>query len=149
MLKDKLFSEYKRAMREKNATLKGAISELRGAVKNAEIANGEVDDQKILNIIKKCVKETHESMEGFEKAGYTEQVEACKARLAIFEEYLPQSASEDQLKSAVSQAVEETGASSMRDMGAVMKRAKELIANLGLDADGKALSVLVKGSLNG
>jgi uncharacterized protein YqeY len=151
MNKDILKELYIQAMRDKNETLKVTIAEIRGAVQYAETSKGretEVDDAEIVTIINKCVKECKESLEGFEKAGYSEQVDFCKAKLQIFESLLPESISNELLEDLVTVIIHENGATSMRDMGTVMKASKEAINKRNLNFDGKMLSEIVKKLLN-
>ncbi len=151
MLVERLKKEYMTAMREKNAVAKEAISDIRSAIQYAEAKKGrkkDIDDAEIINIIKKCVKECKESIEAFGKAdGYEDQVNSYKSKLEIFEAYLPKAASEDQTTDAVNKAIETTSATSMKEMGLVMKEAKNIISSLDLDVDGKLLSQIVKAKL--
>ncbi|HEV8140623.1 MAG TPA: GatB/YqeY domain-containing protein, partial [Pyrinomonadaceae bacterium] len=85
-------------------------------------------------------------VEQFEKAGRQELADKEKAEIAIIDTYLPQAASQDEIDQAVAAAISETGASSMKDMGAVMKAAMAKLA--GKNADGKMVSERVKAKLS-
>ena len=152
MLAERLKKEYMNAMREKNIIAKESISDIRAAIQYAETKKGrkkDVDDAEIITMIKKCVKECKESIEAFEKAeGYEGQVNEFKGKLEVFESYLPKAASEEQTADAVDKAIEEVSATSMKEMGLVMKEAKNIIAALDLDVDGKLLSEIVKSKLS-
>jgi uncharacterized protein len=151
MLVERLKKEYMTAMKEKNANAKEAISDVRGAIQYAETKKGrkkDIDDAEIINIIKKCVKECKESIDAFGKAeGYEEQVNSYSAKLKVFESYLPNSASEEQTKDAVDRAISAVSATTMKEMGMVMKEARNIISSLDLDVDGKLLSEIVKSKL--
>ena len=154
MIKNKLKADFMKAMREKNKSLKLVVSEIRGAIQVAETSKGrktgEADDTEILSIIKKCAKECKESLEAFKKAGtsYEVQVNELNTKLVLLESYLPQNASQEQLQEAVTNAITFTGATTMREMGSVMKEARTALTELGMGIDGKALSDIVKASLS-
>jgi uncharacterized protein YqeY len=92
------------------------------------------------------VKQRRDSVEQFEKAGRTELAAKEAAEITVIEAYLPQAASADEIAAAVSAAVAETGATSIKDMGTVMKAAMSHLA--GKSADGKMVSDAVKAKLS-
>jgi uncharacterized protein YqeY len=95
--------------------------------------------------LQSLVKQRRDSVEQYEKAGRAELAEKERAEIAVIEEYLPRAASREEIERAVEEAVAETGASSPKEMGAVMKAALARLA--GRNADGKVVSELVKSKL--
>ena len=125
MLKEKLMGDLKESMREKDVIRKNVIQMVRAAILQIEKDKGsEVDDGKILEIIAKEVKTRNDSLADFEKGGREDLVEQAKREIEILSEYLPKQLSKDELKEKVSKIIEEVGATSMKDMGIVMKEAK-------------------------
>ena len=125
MLKDKLMADFKTAMREKNADMKLAIAEIRGAIKYAETSKGrstEADDNEIIAIINHCVKQCNESIDSCKLANY--DYSEHEGKLAIFKTYLPEEASEEKITEIVSEVIAELGATSMKNMGNVMKASR-------------------------
>jgi uncharacterized protein YqeY len=105
---------------------------------------GELTDEEVQGL-QSLVKQRRDSIEQYEKAGRAELVAKEAAEIKVIETYLPQAASAEEIAAAVSEAISESGASSMKDMGAVMKAAMAKLA--GKSADGKAVSEAVKASL--
>ena len=142
MLKEKLMGDLKESMREKDVIRKNVIQMVRAAILQIEKDKGiEVDDGKILEIIAKEVKTRNDSLADFEKGGREDLVEQAKREIEILSEYLPKQLSKDELKEKVSKIIEEVGATSMKDMGIVMKEAK---AQIGAAADGRSINEVVK-----
>jgi uncharacterized protein YqeY len=96
-------------------------------------------------LLRSLVKQRRDSIEQYEKAGRQELVDKEKAEIEVIETYLPQAASQDEIEQAVAAAIADTGASSMKDMGKVMKAAQAALA--GKNADGRVVSDLVKAKL--
>ena len=92
------------------------------------------------------MKQRRDSIEQYEKAGRQELVDKENAEIAVIETYLPKAASQEEIEQAVTAAIAETGASSMKDMGKVMKAAQAALA--GKNADGRLVSEIVKSKLN-
>jgi uncharacterized protein YqeY len=95
--------------------------------------------------LQSLVKQRRDSVEQYEKAGRMELADKERAEIVVIEEYLPQAASREEIERAVAEAIAETGASSMKEMGAVMKAAQGRLA--GRNADGKTVSEVVKSKL--
>jgi hypothetical protein len=93
------------------------------------------------------VKQRRDSIEQFEKGDRQELADKEKAEIVVIEAYLPSAASQEEIDAAVTAAIAETGATSMKDMGRVMKAAQAQLA--GKNADGRAVSDAVKTKLNG
>ena len=145
MLKEKLMEDLKKSMKEKDIVRKNVVQMVRAAILQIEKDKGiEVDDNRILEIIAKEVKTRNDSLADFEKGGREDLVEQAKREIEILSEYLPKQLSKDELKEKVSKIIEEVGATSMKDMGTVMKSAKE---KMGASADGKTINEIVKGLL--
>ena len=149
MLKEKLKEDFKRAMRTKDADLKLAVSDIKGAIQYAETRKGrdtEANDDEIVSIINKCVKECNESIDACKKANY--DTSEHEAKLAIFKTYLPEEASEEKIVEVVSQVITELGATSMKDMGSVMKQSRTKLKESKLNFSGGMLADTVKIQLN-
>jgi len=98
-------------------------------------------------LLRSLVKQRRDSVEQYQKGGRQDLVEKEQAEIAVIESYLPQGASQAEIEQAVSKAINETGATSMKDMGAVMKAAMTRLA--GKNADGRMVSETVKSKLGG
>ena len=142
MLKEKLLEDLKNSMKEKNIVRKNVIQMVRAAILQIEKDKGiEVDDNKILEIIAKEVKTRNDSIADFEKGGREDLVEQAKQEIEILSEYLPKQLTKEELKEKVEIIIKETGATTIKDRGKVMKAAKEQI---GTAADGRSINEVVK-----
>ncbi len=142
MLKEKLMEDLKNSMKEKNVIRKNVIQMVRAAILQIEKDKGiEVDDNIILEIIAKEVKTRNDSLEDFRKGGREDLVEQAKQEIAILSEYLPKQLSREELKEKIQNIINELGANSIKEMGAVMKEAK---AQIGTAADGKSINEVVR-----
>lgn len=147
-LKDKIVSDMTAAMKAKDANKLSTLRMAKSALMNEENKRGigaVLTDDEVSKILLTLVKQRKDSIEQFTASGRTELAEKELSELAVLEEYLPQSASEDEIKSAVTDAIAETGASGMKDMGAVMKAAEAKLA--GKTIDRKTMSETVKAKL--
>ena len=142
MLKEKLMEDLKDAMREKNNTRKNTVQMVRAAILQIEKDKGiEVDDAKILEIIAKEVKSKKDALVDFEKGGREDLIAQTNKEIAILREYLPKQLTHDELVEKIKGVISKVGATSMKDMGVVMKEAK---AEIGTAADGKSINEVVK-----
>ena len=142
MLKEKLLEDLKVSMRDKNVIRKNTVQMIRAAILQIEKDTGnEVDDAKIVDIIAKEMKKKKDAMSDFKKAERQDLIDQTNEEMKVLEEYLPKQLSKDEIKEIVSKVIEETGATSMKDMGIVMKEAK---AKIGAGADGKTINEVVK-----
>ena len=142
MLKEKLLEDLKNSMKEKNIVRKNVIQMVRAAILQIEKDKGiEVDDNKILEIIAKEVKTRNDSIADFEKGGREDLVEQAKQEIEILSEYLPKQLTKEELKEKVEIIIKETGATTIKDIGKIMKAAKEQI---GTAADGRSINEVVK-----
>jgi len=148
-LKDKIVSDMTAAMKAKDANRLSTLRMAKAAVMNEENKRGigtVLTDEEISKILQYLVKQRKDSIEQFNANGRTELAEKEQAELAVLEEYLPQAATPEEIAAAVDEAVAESGASSMKEMGLVMKAA---LAKLqGKTADGKLVSETVKAKLS-
>ena len=142
MLKEKLMEDLKNSMKEKDIVRKNVVQMVRAAILQVEKDKGiEVDDNKILEIIAKEVKTRNDSLADFEKGGREDLVEQAKREIEILSEYLPKQLTKEELKEKVAKIIEDLGATSMKDMGNVMKEAK---AQIGTAADGRSINEVVR-----
>ncbi len=142
MLKEKLLEDLKLAMRDKNVVRKNTVQMVRAAILQIEKDKGiEVEDNMIIDIIAKEMKKKKDAMTDFEKAGREDLINQTKEEMAVLEEYLPKQLSKEEIKEIVSKVIEKVGATSIKDMGAVMKEAK---AEIGAGADGRTINEVVK-----
>lgn len=142
MLKEKLMEDLKISMREKNNLRKNTIQMVRAAILQIEKDKGiEVDDGKILEIIAKEVKSKKDALVDFQKGGREDLIAQTNEEIAVLQEYLPKQLTHDELVEKVKGVIAKVGATSIKDMGAVMKEAK---AEIGTAADGKSINEVVK-----
>ena len=112
---------------------------------NKKSADYVLTDDESLKVLNTLVKQRKDSAEQFEKAGRDEMASKELAEIKVLEEYLPQSATKDEIEAAVAEAITETGATSMKEMGAVMKATQTKLA--GKSVDGKLVSETVRAKL--
>ena len=147
-LKQQLIADLTAAMKAQEALRTSTLRMAKAALQNREIEKGgELDEEEMAKLLRSLVKQRHDSVEQYEKGGRQELADKEKAEIEILERYLPQSASREEIESAVAAAISETGASSMKDMGKVMKAAQAALA--GKNADGRTVSEVVKAKLVG
>ncbi|MFN2416877.1 MAG: GatB/YqeY domain-containing protein, partial [Pyrinomonadaceae bacterium] len=134
------------AMKAKDAERTSVLRMVKAAVMNKEIEKGgELTEEELTKAFQSLVKQRRDSVEQYEKAGRAELAEKERAEIVVIEGYLPRAASAEEIERAVAEAFAETGASSMKEMGAVMKAAQARLA--GRNADGRAVSEAVKRKL--
>jgi uncharacterized protein YqeY len=147
-LSERVDSDLKTAMREKNAIKLAVLRMLKAALMNATIeksgAQGKLNDADAVQVIRKQVKQRQDSIESFQKGGRPELAAREKEELSILQSYLPQAMSGDDISKAVREAIAEVGATSKAQMGAVMKAVQAKVAGR---ADGKTLSAEVQRQL--
>jgi uncharacterized protein len=120
---------------------------MKTAVKNKEIDKMKpLDEGEVIAVLNTLVKQRKDSAEQFRTGGREEMAQKEEAEIKIIEEYLPAAASEDDVRNAIGEAILETGASSMKDMGKVMKATMTRL--VGKTADGSRVSQLVKEKLS-
>lgn len=142
MLKEKLMEDLKSAMKEKQVNRKNTVQMVRASILQVEKDKKiELNDEQILEVIAKEFKKRNDSLADYEKSGREDLISQIKEEMAVLEEYLPKKLSEEELTIKVQEIIAEVGATSMKDMGKIMKTAKE---QLGLTADGKMINDIVK-----
>ena len=146
MLKEKLLEDLKECMKNKNTVRKNVVQMVRAAIlqveKDKQIT---LDDNQIIDIIAKESKKRKDSLADYEKSGREDLIAQIKEEIEVLAEYLPKQLSEEELENIIKEVIEEQGATSMKDMGKVMKAAKEKI---GAASDGKTINEVVKELLN-
>ena len=144
-LKAQILDDIKTAMRARDQKRLTALRLISSAIKQIEVDERiEVDDQIVLNILDKMVKQRRESLQQFEAAGRDDLAAQEKFELELISVYLPEPLSDDEVAALIKQAVADTGATTIRDMGAVMNK---LRAEVQGRADMKAVSSAVKAQL--
>ena len=147
-LSERVDSDLKTAMRDKNAIKLGVLRMLKAAIMNAAIeksgAQSQLSDAEATQVIRRQVKQRQDSIESFEKGGRGELAAKEKKELSILQSYLPQQMSADELSKIVRETIAEVGATSKAQMGAVMKALQPKVAGR---ADGKTLSAAVQKQL--
>ena len=141
----KIQDDTKAAMKQRDKARVGALRMLGAALKNAEIEAGRpLTEQEEQTILRRQLKQRDESAEAFRLAGREERAASESAEAEIVRTYLPKPLSPAELEQIVDTAINDTGATSMRDMGSVMGRAMELSEGR---AEGRQLSALVRNKL--
>ena len=147
-LKQQIISDLTASMKAQNAPRTSTLRMVKAAVMNREIEkHGELDDEEMMKLLRSLVKQRRDSVEQYEKGGRQELADKEKTEIEVIEAYLPQSASREEIEAAVAAAISETGASSMKDMGRVMKVVQAALA--GKNADGRTVSEIVKAKFGG
>ena len=146
MLKEKLMEDLKEAMKDKQTLRKNVVQMIRAAILQVEKDKQiELEDNQILEIIVKEAKKRKDSLSDYEKSGREDLINHVKEEIEIISEYLPKQLTKEEITEIVKQVIEETGATSIKDMGKVMKSAKE---KMGATADGKTINEVVRELLN-
>jgi uncharacterized protein YqeY len=136
------------AMREKNQATLAPLRMLKAALMNKEVERGRaLDDAESVQVVASLVKQRKDSIEQFLKGGRRDLADREQHEVAFLERYLPPKADDAAINTAIEAAVAETGASSPKDMGKVMKAVMTRLA--GVTVDGRALSEAVKKRLGG
>ena len=146
-LKERIISDMTAAMKAKDAARTSVLRMTKAAVMNREIEKGgALSEEEMTKALQALVKQRRDSIEQYEKAGRQELADKERAEIEVIEAYLPRAATREEIEQAVAEAIKETNASSMRDMGAVMKAAQARLA--GQSADGRMVSEIVKARLS-
>ncbi|CAN5419774.1 GatB/YqeY domain-containing protein [soil metagenome] len=146
-LNDKIIGDLTTAMKAKDADRLSVLRMVKANLMNRQIEKGEkLTDEEITKALQTLVKQRRDSVEQYEKAGRSELADKEKSEIAVLADYLPQAALQEEIEKAVAEAISETGASSIKEMGAVMKAAQAKLA--GKNADGKLVSEIVKSKLS-
>lgn len=145
-LKQRIIDDMTAAMRAQDAPRLSTLRMVKAAMMNRQIEKGgELTDEEMAKMLGSLLKQRRDSVEQYEKGGRAELAAKERAEIAVIEAYLPQAATREEIEQAVAAALAETGATSAKEMGAVMKAAQARLA--GRAADGRTLSELVKSKL--
>ncbi|MEW8682026.1 MAG: GatB/YqeY domain-containing protein [Candidatus Thiodiazotropha endolucinida] len=147
MLKEQILNDVKAAMKAKQKSRLGTLRLITAAIKQREVdERTELDDIQVLAILEKMIKQRRDSIKQYESAGRQELAEQEKSEIAIIETYMPAGLSDDEISVMVDNAITETNASGMQDMGKVMGLLKPRMQGR---ADMGKVSGLVKQKLAG
>lgn len=145
-LKEKIISDLTDAMKAKDAERLSTLRMVKANLMNRQIdKGGELADDEVQKALQTLVKQRRDSIEQYEKAGRADLAAKEAAEISHIEVYLPQAATPAEIEQAVAEAVVETGATSMKEMGIVMKAAQAKLQ--GKSADGRMVSESVKAKL--
>ncbi len=147
-LLDQIITDITAAMKAKDADRLSTLRMVKANLMNRKIEKGsELSDEEVQKALQSLLKQRKDSIEQYTTAGREDLAAKEAAEVTIIEAYLPSSATHEEIEKAVADAVARTGASSMKDMGTIMKAALENLA--GKNADGKTVSDAVKAKLTG
>ena len=145
-IKDRLQDDWKAALKAKDKFTANVISTAKAALLIVEKTDNRVlEEDEVISILAKEVKQRRESILEFEKGNRQDLVDQCNAEIEILLKYLPQQLSEEEIKQIVKESAEELGANSIKDMGKVMSAVRPKVVG---KADGKLVSEIVKEYLN-
>ena len=142
MLKEKLMEDLKVSMRNKDEIRKNTVQMVRAAILQIEKDKGiQVEDDRILEIIAKEIKSKRDALKDFEKAERQDLIDQTNQEIEVLQQYLPKQLTREEIKLELEKIIVEIGATTMKDMGAIMKEAK---AKMGTSADGKTINEVAK-----
>jgi uncharacterized protein YqeY len=145
-LSDRVNQDIAGAMKAKDPTRLSALRMLKAAIMNKGVEKGrDLDDGEVLQVVAALVKQRRDSIEQFAKAGRTDLVDKETGEIAVLEQYQPPAATAEEIDAAVTAAIAETGATTPKDMGKVMKAVMPKLA--GKTADGKTVNEAVRRKL--
>jgi uncharacterized protein len=145
-LTEQITRDIAEAMKAREPARLSALRMLKAALMNGAISKGrELEDAEAQQVLASLIKQRRDSIEQFGNAGRTDLVDKETAEIAVLERYAPPAASPAELESAVDAAIADTGATTAKDMGRVMKSVMSALA--GKSVDGKAVNELVKKKL--
>jgi uncharacterized protein YqeY len=145
-LTEKVNADLTAAMKARDAPRLSALRMMKAAIMNKEVEKGRsLDDTEVVQVVASLVKQRHDSIEQFSKAGRIDLVDKETGEIAVLEGYLPPAASAEEIDAAIVAAIAETGAASPKDIGKVMKAVMPKLA--GRTADGRAINEAVRRKL--
>jgi len=145
-LQDRIQSDIADAMRSKDNLKLGVLRMMKTAVKHKEVEKMKaLEESEVFAVLNSLVKQRKDSVDQFRKGGREDLATKEESEIKVIELYLPAAASEEDIQRAIAEAIQETGASSMKDMGKVMKATQARLA--GKTADGSRVSQMVKEKL--
>lgn len=141
-IREKILADIKEAMKTKNDFERDALRTLNAALKQVEVDNRiEMTDDVVLPLLQKEMKKRADAVELYQKGGRNDLAQIERKESELIARYLPSQLTDDELEAEISQIIAQTGASGVKDLGVVMKAAKERI---GASADAKRISECVK-----
>lgn len=145
-LKERLLQDMKASLKEKDTLRKDIIQIVRAGVLQVEKDNKiELDDSGVIDVISREMKKRYDVLPDYEKSGREDSISEINRQIEILKSYLPEQLSEDEVDRIVKETITETGSSSMKDMGKVMKEVSPKVKGR---ADSKLVSELVKKNLS-
>ncbi len=138
---ERIDSDLKVAMKSSEKIRVSTLRMVKASLKNLEIEKGELSDDDVIGVLSTQAKQRRESISEFEKGGRQDLVDLERAELAVILGYLPEQLSEEELTGIIQETIRETGASSLKDMGRLMK---SLMPRVKGRADGRLVSQKVK-----
>ncbi|TDY04045.1 GatB/YqeY domain-containing protein [Thiohalophilus thiocyanatoxydans] len=145
-LKQRINDDVKAAMRNKDKERLATLRLITAAIKQKEVDERiELNDDQVLGVLEKMIKQHKDSIEQYENAGRSELADKEKAELVLIQEYMPAQFSEAEITALIDEAIAETGASEMKEMGKVMGLLKPKLAGR---ADMGQVSALIKARLS-
>ncbi len=145
-LKERLAEDLKSAMKDKNVIRKNVVQLVRAGVLQIEKDNKvTLDDNGVLEVIAKQLKQRKDSLPDYEKSGRDDLIAELKAEMDVLMDYLPKQLTKEELEAIIKEIVDELGASSIKDMGKVMAAAKAKTVGR---ADGRMINEIAKGLLS-
>ena len=146
-LVDQVQQDMVAAMKSRDEARLSAIRMIKAAIMKAKVDSPKpLDEAAEIQILKQLVKQRIDAAEAFRNAGRTEQAQKEEAERALIETYLPAAATEEEVDAALAAAMTETGVTSLKQMGVVMKAIQAKLA--GKSVDGKSLSEKVRSKLS-
>ena len=145
-LTDKVNADIAAAMKAKDAARLSALRMVKAAIMNKGVEKGrDLEDAEVVQVVTSLVKQRRDSIEQFSKAGRSDLVDKETAEIAVLTEFLPPAATPEEVDAAVAAAIAETGATSAKDVGKVMKAVMPKLA--GKNADGRTINEAVRRKL--
>ncbi len=140
-LKEQLTNDLKESMKNKEQVKKSVVTLIRAAIKQKEVDERvELNDEAVLDIISKQMKQRNDALEEFKKAGRDDLISQTEEEIQVLLSYLPKQLTDDELRVLIKEAIDKTGASSSKDMGKIMGM---LMPKTKGKADGKRINTLV------
>lgn len=143
---EKFKSELIKAMKEKDKTKLNTLRSVKGAMQ-LEIINNkkEENDDLLITVINKQIKLRKDSIEEFKKANRTDLVNSYEKEIEILQDYMPKMLTEEEINKIIDEGIKKTGASTIKDLGLVMKEVSETLKNR---CDMKSVTNIIRGKLN-
>jgi uncharacterized protein len=147
MLEEKIYSDYVKALKDKNKEKTTFLSFVRSSLKNIaiDLKKEKLDDEEVLSVLKKEQKRLNDTLESISGSGRQDLIDSANRELDILNQYLPEQLSVEELTAIIDETIRETQPNSIKDMGKVMK---SVVAKTGARADAKKISSLVKDKLS-